>query len=70
MDENGKRKALQIGLYVFVVLAVLTVGEFLIAAVGTPWWALFIFIALLKAYFVVINYMHLPRLFAEEEPHA
>lgn len=67
MEDRKKREAYQIGLYIFILLAVLTVGEFMIAVVGTPWWVVLFGIAVLKAFFVIQNYMHLPRLFAEEE---
>jgi len=70
MEENGRNERYQIGLYIMMILAVLTVGEFMIGIVGAPWWAVFILISLLKAWFVIMNYMHLPRLFAEEETHS
>ncbi len=69
MDNNEKKKALQFGVYVFIILAVLTAGEFAIAAVGAPWWSALVIIAVIKAWFVVQHYMHLPRLFAEEGSH-
>jgi len=69
MEENGKKQAYQMGLFVLILLAVLTIGEFLIAVVGAPWYSVLILIALLKAYYVVTNYMHLPRLFSGEESH-
>ena len=68
--ENNGNNIYQKGVFVFIILAVLTIGEFLLAAVGAPWWSIFMLIALLKAYFVLINYMHLPRLFAVEEESA
>lgn len=69
MDENKKKEALQFGVYVFIILAVLTIGEFGLAAVGAPWWAVFWGIAILKAWFVLQHYMHLPRVFKSEEDH-
>lgn len=69
--EEEKRKAYRIGIGVMILLAVLTIGEFFIGLVAGAWWAVLIGIALMKAYFVVRDYMHLSRLFAgEEEPHA
>jgi hypothetical protein len=70
MEENGKNKAYQMGLYIFILLAVLTVGEFMLGAVGVRWWSILFFIAALKAWFVIQNYMHLPRLFATQEADA
>lgn len=67
MEENGKKKAYQMGLYVFIMLAVLTIGEFMLGAVGVRWWSILMFIAVLKAWFVIQNYMHLPRLFTEPD---
>ncbi len=70
MENNEKKKkAMQLGVYVFIVLAVLTAGEYALAVVGAPWWSLFFVIAIIKAWFVVQNYMHLPLLFAEEGSH-
>ncbi len=69
MENNKKNKAFQFGVYVFIILAVLTVGEYALAIVGAPWWSAFIVIALIKAWFVLQHYMHLPRLFAEEGNH-
>ena len=70
MEENGNKEIYQKGLFVFIILAVLTLGEFFLAVVGATWWSIFILVALLKAYFVIVNYMHLPRLFAAEEESA
>ncbi len=67
MEENGKKRAFQIGLYVFIMLAVLTIGEFMLGAVGVRWWSILMGIAVIKAWFVIQNYMHLPRLFSEQE---
>lgn len=67
MEENEKKQAFQMGLYVFIILAVLTIGEFMLGSVGVRWWSILMFIAALKAWFVIQNYMHLPRLFAEQE---
>jgi hypothetical protein len=53
------------GLIILIILAVLTAIEFALAAT-LPWaWILFL-IALLKAWFVIQHYMHLPRLFKSE----
>jgi hypothetical protein len=68
MDENTKA-AYKLGATVLLVLAVLTVIEFAIATINVPWgWILFL-IAILKAWFVIQHYMHLPRLFSGEEGH-
>lgn len=69
--EDAKRKAYRIGVTVMILLGVMTIGEYFIGAIAWAWWAVLIGIALLKAFFVIRDYMHLPRLFAgDEEPHA
>ncbi len=66
MDEK-KTQAFQIGFAVIVILAMLTVGEFWLGSVASGWWAPIIGVALLKAFFVVRDYMHIGRLFTSEE---
>lgn len=71
MDANEmeikKKEALKIGAGVFFLLAVLTLGEFWVGSVASAWWAPLLGIALIKAFFVIRDYMHLPRLFSGEE---
>ena len=67
--EEKKRSAYKVGVTVLVILAVLTVIEFTVASFNFNWTWLMFGIALLKAWFVVQNYMHLPRLFKQEEGH-
>jgi hypothetical protein len=73
MDEKQlsekKQEAFRIGVAVIVILATLTVGEFWLGSVASGWWAPLIGVALLKAFFVVRDYMHIGRLFAAEEAH-
>jgi hypothetical protein len=65
--EEKKLEAFRIGAGVLILLAVMTIGEFWIGAVASAWWAPLLSIAVLKAFFVMRDYMHLPRLFASEE---
>ena len=58
-----KKEALQVGVAVFIILIAFTIGEYWIGSVAVTWgWALLI-ISLIKAFFIVRDYMHLPRLF-------
>jgi hypothetical protein len=68
---NTKKKAAwQIGFAVFLLLLALTIGEFFVGTVAVTWWFILMGIAVLKAFFVVRDYMHLPRLFkGDEEEH-
>ncbi len=65
--EDLKKEKFNIGLTILLLLGVFTFGEFGIAAVGANVVAAFIGIALLKAFLVMRDYMHIGRLFAEEE---
>jgi hypothetical protein len=65
-----KKEAWQIGLAVFILLLALTIGEFFVGYIAVTWWFILMGIAILKAFFVVRDYMHLPRLFkGDEEEH-
>ena len=71
MDEEKKQEALQIGVLVLVILAVLTIGEYAFAVIAVAWWQPLVLIAVLKAAYVIRDYMHISRLFApDEEEHA
>lgn len=71
MDANSKKKELfRAGLVVFFLLAILTIGEFMLGAIAVGWAAPLFGIAILKAALIMRDYMHLPRLFAgDEESH-
>ncbi|GAB4523372.1 MAG: hypothetical protein Fur0018_06110 [Anaerolineales bacterium] len=65
--NDKKARAFRTGLIVMLVLAVLTVGEFYMGLTGAQWTAVFLAIAFIKASLVVRDYMHIGRLFGEEE---
>jgi hypothetical protein len=65
-DQEKKMQAYRIGVGVIIILAVFTIGEYLLGSIAIGWWAPLLAIALLKAFYVVRDYMHLPRLFAPE----
>ncbi len=53
-----------------MMLAVLTVGEYLIGAVASAWFAPLMLVALIKAFYIIRDYMHLSRVFeGDEEVH-
>lgn len=63
-----KRKAaLTSGMWVFLMLAVFTAGEFVVGVIAPPWTQLLLIVAAFKAFFVVKDYMHVGRLFSTEE---
>jgi hypothetical protein len=73
MDEKRNamlKDAYRVGVAVFILLIVLTIGEFFIGSIAYTWaWPMW-GIAILKAAMIVRDYMHLPRLFAgDEESH-
>ena len=65
--EDKKTRANRIGITVLILLVTLTIGEFLLGAFTEGLWTALLIIALIKAFFVVRDYMHISRLFASEE---
>jgi hypothetical protein len=66
-QEIKKLEAWKIGQSVFLLLAFLTIGEYFLGSIAASWWVPLLGIAGLKAFFVVRDYMHISRLFTEEE---
>lgn len=71
MAENNesRRAALNRGMWVALMLAVLTFGEFLVGVIAPPWGMLLMVVAAFKAFFVITEYMHIGRLFSSDEEH-
>lgn len=69
--ESPKNEAVKekynVGVAVLILLAAITIGEFGIAVVGKNIGAILMLIAVLKAFFIIRDYMHFGRLFSEEE---
>lgn len=65
--NNGKKLAYQVGLTVFILLATLTIGEFFIGKIAIGWTTPLVIIGVIKASFIVRDYMHVSRLFEEPE---
>jgi hypothetical protein len=66
MDDK-KKQAYSMGVTILILLAVMTIGEYFVGLIASVWWAPLLGIALLKAFFIVRDYMHLGRLFASDE---
>jgi hypothetical protein len=66
MDEK-KQKAYRNGTAVFVLLMILTIGEFLVGRFAPVFWTALMGIGIIKAFFVVRDYMHIGRVFAGDE---
>lgn len=70
MENNRKSDAFKIGFSVFMLLAFMTIGEYMLGAYEVIWAAPLWAIAILKAVLIIRDYMHLPRLFSgQEETH-
>ena len=69
--QNRRKEALYVGLWVFIMLGVLTFGEYLVGVIAPPWGNLLLLVALFKAFWVIKDYMHVGRAFGpdEEESH-
>jgi CHASE2 domain-containing sensor protein len=67
---SNSKQALRTGIVVMIILAVLTALEYGLGLFTAGWWLPLILLALLKAYFVLRDYMHIARLWtADEEEH-
>lgn len=64
-----KQEKYQLGITIMIILAVFTLGEFMLADVGANWVGILILIALTKAFLVVRDYMHISTVFTEGEDH-
>jgi hypothetical protein len=65
--EENKMRAFHSGQVVLIMLAVLTLGEYLIGSIASSWFAPLMLVALIKAFFIVRDYMHLSRVFEGDE---
>jgi hypothetical protein len=65
--EERKKQAYTIGIGVFILLATMTIGEYFLGVYASAWWAPLLSIALLKAFFIVRDYMHIGRVFASAQ---
>ncbi|MBX3045768.1 MAG: hypothetical protein KJZ53_07625 [Anaerolineales bacterium] len=68
-NNESRRAALNRGVWVAFMLAVLTFGEFLVGVIAPPWGTLLLVVAAFKAFFVITEYMHIGRLFSSDEEH-
>jgi uncharacterized protein YqhQ len=65
--EKKKQEKYRVGVTVLMLLAVLTIGEFGLSAVGANAAFILVPIALIKAFFVIRDYMHVGRLITDTE---
>lgn len=66
-SNEKKNDAYRVGVAVFMVLAVLSIGEFFIGRIAVNWtWPLW-GIILIKSALIIRDYMHIGRLFGEVE---
>lgn len=71
MDRVKRSEAFQIGVLVLIILGVLTIGEYYFSIIAVTWWQPLVLIAILKAFYVIRDYMHIGKLFSgDEEDHA
>jgi hypothetical protein len=71
INNNRKAEAYRVGVVVLILLASMTIGEYFVGAIAVGWSAPLWGIAILKAWLIIRDYMHFPRLFSgEEESHS
>jgi hypothetical protein len=66
-NNDSRRAELGRGVWVAVMLAVLTFGEYLVGVIAPPWGAMLLGVAAFKALFVITDFMHIGRLFSGED---
>lgn len=64
---TSRRGELGTGVWVMLMLAVLTFGEFLVGVIAPPWGSALLLVAAFKALFVITYYMHVGRLFKSDK---
>lgn len=67
--KSQKSTAFRAGIIILVILAVLTAAEYGLSLSGQSAAFIFLGIGLVKAFFVVRDYMHLGKLFSGGEEH-
>jgi hypothetical protein len=65
--EEKKKQDYSKGLVILLLLVTMTIGEYFIGSITIGWGYVLLGIALLKAFFVVRDYMHIGRLFTSDE---
>lgn len=67
--EEQKKQILRIGTSIIILLLFLTIVEYFIGQYVKIWWGAVVLlgISILKAFYIVRDYMHVGRLFAQEE---
>jgi hypothetical protein len=64
---SSRRAELGAGVWVMLMLAVLTFGEFVVGVIAPPWGSALLLVAAFKAVFVIGYYMHIGRLFKPDQ---
>lgn len=65
--EQKKHEAYMVGIGVMILLTGLTIGEYFMGAYASAWALPILFVAAIKAFFVVRDYMHVGRVFSGDE---
>ena len=67
-QENTKKPDYGVNQMVMIILAVVTLGEFLLGVIAkSNLSSIFIGMGVVKAWFIVVNYMNIGRLFQDDE---
>ena len=66
-SEDKKHQAYMVGIGVMILLTGMTIGEYFMGAYASAWALPILFVASIKAFFVVRDYMHVGRVFSGDE---
>ncbi|GAB4577566.1 MAG: hypothetical protein Fur0022_02970 [Anaerolineales bacterium] len=70
MEQQTKKADYSVNILVVIILSLLTAGEYYLGVIATTNIAgVMLAIGLLKAFFIVRDYMHIGRLFSGGEDH-
>lgn len=64
---SSRRAELGTGVWVLLMLGVLTFGEFIVGVIAPPWGSALLLVAAFKALFVIVYFMHIGRLLKSDK---
>jgi len=67
MNEEKQKMDFNVSTVVLILLGAMTIGEFFMGLYAFNWWGPLLAVAVLKAFLIVRDYMHIGKLFAGDE---
>jgi hypothetical protein len=67
MNEEKQSMDFNVSTVVLILLGAMTVGEFFMGRFAFNWWGPLMAVAVLKAFLILRDYMHIGKLFGSDE---